>query len=93
MPAHVKSSMFGCSLTIPITNGRLNLGTWQGDCRCRARMLDLRLPFKPEGDPVLNVTTFCYLDTQGCGFASTGGCLCLLPVIPGIETFIGRAVG
>ena len=29
MPAHVKSSMFGCSLTIPITNGHLNLGTWQ----------------------------------------------------------------
>eukprot|EP00195_Chlamydomonas_chlamydogama_P013897 CAMPEP_0202902516 /NCGR_PEP_ID=MMETSP1392-20130828/16901_1 /ASSEMBLY_ACC=CAM_ASM_000868 /TAXON_ID=225041 /ORGANISM="Chlamydomonas chlamydogama, Strain SAG 11-48b" /LENGTH=119 /DNA_ID=CAMNT_0049589293 /DNA_START=87 /DNA_END=443 /DNA_ORIENTATION=- len=29
MPAHVKSSMFGASLTIPITNGRLNLGTWQ----------------------------------------------------------------
>ncbi|RLM55588.1 hypothetical protein C2845_PM10G16940 [Panicum miliaceum] len=30
MPAHIKSSMFGCSLTIPITNGRLNMGTWQG---------------------------------------------------------------
>lgn len=29
MPAHVKSSMFGSSLTIPITNGRLNLGMWQ----------------------------------------------------------------
>ncbi|KAL4197990.1 hypothetical protein AMTRI_Chr03g43650 [Amborella trichopoda] len=29
MPAHVKSSMFGCSLTIPITDGRLNMGTWQ----------------------------------------------------------------
>jgi len=29
MPAHIKSSMFGCSLTIPITNGRLNMGTWQ----------------------------------------------------------------
>ena len=30
MPAHFKSSMFGISLNIPITNGRLNLGTWQG---------------------------------------------------------------
>jgi secondary thiamine-phosphate synthase enzyme len=30
MPAHFKSSMFGVSLNIPITNGHLNLGTWQG---------------------------------------------------------------
>lgn len=30
MPAHIKSSMIGQSLTIPITNGALNLGTWQG---------------------------------------------------------------
>ena len=30
MPAHVKSSVFGASLTIPITSGRLALGTWQG---------------------------------------------------------------
>ena len=30
MPAHFKTSMFGVSLNIPITNGRLNLGTWQG---------------------------------------------------------------
>ena len=30
MSAHAKSSMVGVSLTIPITNGRLNLGTWQG---------------------------------------------------------------
>jgi len=30
MPAHIKSSLFGQSLTIPITEGRLNLGTWQG---------------------------------------------------------------
>lgn len=29
MPAHVKSSLFGASVTIPITRGRLNLGTWQ----------------------------------------------------------------
>jgi len=30
MPAHIKSSLLGQSLTIPITEGRLNLGTWQG---------------------------------------------------------------
>ena len=30
MPAHIKTSILGQSLTIPITNGRLNLGTWQG---------------------------------------------------------------
>ncbi len=30
MPAHIKSIITGCEVTIPITNGRLNLGTWQG---------------------------------------------------------------
>jgi secondary thiamine-phosphate synthase enzyme len=30
MPAHIKSVMIGVSLTIPITDGQLNLGTWQG---------------------------------------------------------------
>ena len=30
MPAHIKSSTLGSSLSIPITNGKLNLGTWQG---------------------------------------------------------------
>ena len=30
MPAHLKASTLGSSVTIPITNGRLNLGTWQG---------------------------------------------------------------
>ncbi len=30
MPAHLKSSLLGCSVSIPISNGRLNLGTWQG---------------------------------------------------------------
>lgn len=30
MPAHAKTSMIGVSLNIPITQGRLNLGTWQG---------------------------------------------------------------
>jgi secondary thiamine-phosphate synthase enzyme len=30
MPAHLKASLLGNSVTIPITNGQLNLGTWQG---------------------------------------------------------------
>lgn len=30
MPAHIKASLLGHAVTIPITNGRLNLGTWQG---------------------------------------------------------------
>ncbi len=30
MPAHIKSSTLGCQLTIPVTNGKLALGTWQG---------------------------------------------------------------
>jgi len=30
LPAHFKSSMLGCSLNIPISNGRLAMGTWQG---------------------------------------------------------------
>ena len=30
MPAHIKTSTLGCGLSIPISNGRLALGTWQG---------------------------------------------------------------
>lgn len=30
MPAHIKSSIFGCSVQIPISEGRLSLGVWQG---------------------------------------------------------------
>ncbi|MFC2119157.1 secondary thiamine-phosphate synthase enzyme YjbQ [Bacteroidota bacterium] len=37
MPAHIKSSLFGPSLTIPISNGHLNLGTWQGIYLCEFR--------------------------------------------------------
>lgn len=37
MPAHVKSSLFGVSLSIPITNGQLNLGMWQGIYFCEFR--------------------------------------------------------
>ncbi|MGD0712084.1 MAG: secondary thiamine-phosphate synthase enzyme YjbQ [Bacteroidales bacterium] len=37
MPAHLKASLLGQSLTIPITNSRLNLGTWQGIYLCEFR--------------------------------------------------------
>jgi secondary thiamine-phosphate synthase enzyme len=37
MPAHIKSALLGHSLTIPITEGRLNLGTWQGIWLCEHR--------------------------------------------------------
>ncbi len=37
MPAHIKSSLFGASLNIPITGGGLNLGTWQGIYLCEFR--------------------------------------------------------
>ena len=37
MPAHLKASLMGSSVTIPITNGRLNLGTWQGIYLCEFR--------------------------------------------------------
>ncbi|HBF09300.1 MAG TPA: hypothetical protein DHW71_04335 [Gammaproteobacteria bacterium] len=37
MPAHLKSSLLGASVTIPISKGRLNLGTWQGLYLCEHR--------------------------------------------------------
>lgn len=37
MPAHAKSSIIGPQISIPITNGRLNLGTWQGIYLCEFR--------------------------------------------------------
>ena len=37
MPAHIKSSLLGSSVQIPWTNGRLNLGTWQGIYLCEHR--------------------------------------------------------
>jgi secondary thiamine-phosphate synthase enzyme len=37
MPAHLKASLIGQSITIPITHGRLNLGTWQGIYFCEFR--------------------------------------------------------
>ena len=37
MPAHIKTSLVGNSITIPITNHQLNLGTWQGIYLCEFR--------------------------------------------------------
>ena len=37
MPAHIKAVLIGSSLTVPITDGRLNLGTWQGIYLCEHR--------------------------------------------------------
>lgn len=37
MPAHIKTSLLGNSLVIPITNGKVNLGTWQGIYLCEHR--------------------------------------------------------
>jgi secondary thiamine-phosphate synthase enzyme len=37
MPAHVKAAMLGSSVTVPIANGRLCLGTWQGIYLCEHR--------------------------------------------------------
>lgn len=37
MPAHIKASLMGSSVQIPITDGKLNLGTWQGIYLCEHR--------------------------------------------------------
>ncbi|WP_316831204.1 secondary thiamine-phosphate synthase enzyme YjbQ [Pedobacter aquatilis] len=37
MPAHLKAAILGNSIIIPVTNGRLNLGTWQGIYLCEHR--------------------------------------------------------
>jgi secondary thiamine-phosphate synthase enzyme len=37
MPAHIKSTLIGSTLTIPITDGSFNLGTWQGIYLCEHR--------------------------------------------------------
>ncbi len=37
MPAHLKSMLFGCQLTVPLSDGRLALGTWQGIYLIEAR--------------------------------------------------------
>ena len=48
MPAHAKCSLFGVSVTIPITNGHLNIGTWQGIYLCE---------FRNDGEPRRIVAT------------------------------------
>ncbi|HER08336.1 MAG TPA: YjbQ family protein [Bacteroides sp.] len=37
MPAHLKASLMGSAVTVPIANGRLRLGTWQGIYLCEFR--------------------------------------------------------
>lgn len=37
MPAHIKSVLIGCELTLPVGDGRLQLGTWQGIYLCEHR--------------------------------------------------------
>ncbi|MCF6224240.1 MAG: secondary thiamine-phosphate synthase enzyme YjbQ [Flavobacteriaceae bacterium] len=37
MPAHIKSSLMGASVQVPISNGKLNLGVWQGIYLCEHR--------------------------------------------------------
>jgi secondary thiamine-phosphate synthase enzyme len=37
LPAHLKSSILGCSVTVPISDGSLNLGIWQGIYLCEHR--------------------------------------------------------
>jgi secondary thiamine-phosphate synthase enzyme len=39
LPAHIKASLLGSSLNIPIGDGRLKLGTWQGIYLCEHRNL------------------------------------------------------
>lgn len=50
MPAHAKASVVGPSVTIPISGGRLNLGTWQGIYLCE---------FRDYGGPRKIVATVC----------------------------------
>ena len=52
MPAHIKSSLLGSSLIIPITEGQLSLGTWQGIylCEHRDRARGRRLTVTIQGD-------------------------------------------
>jgi len=53
MPAHVKCSMIGSALTIPISDGHLRLGTWQGIylCEHRDRGGSRRLVLTVQGEP------------------------------------------
>ncbi|HYQ37794.1 MAG TPA: secondary thiamine-phosphate synthase enzyme YjbQ, partial [Pseudomonas sp.] len=37
LPAHIKSSLLGSSLSLPVSDGRPNIGTWQGIYLCEHR--------------------------------------------------------
>lgn len=37
MTSHIKNSILGSSIIVPVTNGKLNLGTWQGIYLCEHR--------------------------------------------------------
>ena len=37
MPAHIKNTLTGSSISVPVTNGQINLGTWQGIYLCEFR--------------------------------------------------------
>ena len=54
MPAHVKTSLLGCSLIVPVRDGRLCLGTWQGIYLCEHRNHggNRRLLLTLQGDPM-----------------------------------------
>ena len=54
MPAHVKSTIIGNNITIPITDGKLNLGTWQGIYLCEHR----NIPTKRTIIATINGTKF-----------------------------------
>ena len=55
MPAHIKAVLLGSSLTLPISHGRFNLGTWQGIYlnehrdRARGRTLVITITGETEG--------------------------------------------
>ncbi len=52
MPGHAKTSLLGCSVTVPVRDGRLQLGTWQGIylCEHRRRCSGRRLVVTVQGD-------------------------------------------
>ena len=61
MPAHAKSSIIGTSVTIPITNGKLNLGTWQGIYLCEFRDYggNRRMVATISGEQQMNLLFYC----------------------------------